>query len=96
MGKELYINHPVAFRPETLVQYLIEHVRHKNDLDSWDFLMTAEHSGHVQDGVPVGNLCRVHEKSSEYVTYVSYLDNGKPSKRIAKAFKLIELLEEIK
>lgn len=96
MGKEFFISHSVGFRPEQLAWYLIEYTKNKHHLDSLDFLVTEDHPAHTEKEIPVGHLARLHEKSCDYAAYLSYIDKGEPRKSVLKAFKLIEMLKEVR
>lgn len=96
MDKKIIISKSVEFSASELAHRLAEYVREKVGLDHDEFLVVEGTSINLVNGVPTGNLTRPHEKSSEYAVYVSYPDNGKPTKKQKEALELIGLLNTIK
>lgn len=95
MAKKLWMHLSVLGVPQAVANDLIAYVAGKEKINGC-FLITEGHPAYLQQGLPLGNLCEVHERSKEYAVYTSYVDGGKPTKRQLKAFQLIELLKEIR
>lgn len=93
MSKKIHMNYPVFLTPKELAGGLIGHLYEQANLDREEFIV---HERHQIANVPIGHLSRLHEKSSEYATYVYYPDNGKPTKKQAENLRLIALLKEVK